>query len=413
MSRYEIPTHWTKLDFAAIAPSWVDAQASVRTLKALPFQRDWVKNFQEAALRREVAGTSRIEGADFTERELDEALKEDPVSLITRSQRQAHAAAQTYRWIATIPDDRPVDSELILEIHRRMVTGADDDHCPPGKLRGEGENVNFGAPSHRGAEGGAECRRALDGLVSAIRGEFQGLDPILRGLAAHYHLAAMHPFMDGNGRTARALEALFLQRAGMRDICFISISNYYYDEKPAYLVALNQARETGHDLTPFLKFSLQGVALQGKRLCTEITQHLAKAVYRNLIHELYERLRSPRKRVVGDRQIRILNLLLKEDKVMADDLFEKLANDVAYQRLKNWEGAAVRDLKGLKALGAIALTSVQDRERENLEIRLRLEWPEEITGEDFEKRFKTLPNARSAPILASGMDNPNPPVEDT
>ena len=38
----------------------------------------------------------------------------------------------------------------------------------------------------------------------------------------------MHPFVDGNGRTARALEALMLQRAGLRDSSFIAMSNYYY-----------------------------------------------------------------------------------------------------------------------------------------------------------------------------------------
>jgi Fic family protein len=39
--------------------------------------------------------------------------------------------------------------------------------------------------------------------------------------------AAMHPFADGNGRTARALEALLLQRAGLREACFIPMSNYF------------------------------------------------------------------------------------------------------------------------------------------------------------------------------------------
>lgn len=48
----------------------------------------------------------------------------------------------------------------------------------------------------------------------------------------------MHPFLDGNGRTARAVEALMLQRAGLRDALFIAMSNYYYDEKTVYLAAL-------------------------------------------------------------------------------------------------------------------------------------------------------------------------------
>ncbi len=68
-----------------------------------------------------------MEGAEFTERELDAALRETPEQLRTRSQRQARAAVRAYRWISEIPPDRPVDEILIREIHRKIVTGADDD----------------------------------------------------------------------------------------------------------------------------------------------------------------------------------------------------------------------------------------------------------------------------------------------
>src|SRR5205823_5085377 len=101
----------------------VNAKAAILSLRATPHQRDWVEAMQKLQLKMEVAGTSRIEGADFTERELDAALDlgKPAIELATRSQRQARAAAETYRWIATIPDDRPVTEELVLEFHRRIV----------------------------------------------------------------------------------------------------------------------------------------------------------------------------------------------------------------------------------------------------------------------------------------------------
>ena len=202
---------------------------------------------------------------------MEEALSETPEQLLTRSQKQAHAAVQTYRWIAKIPDDRPLNRDLILEIHRRMITGADDDHCQPGKVRGPDENVSFGQPLHRGASGGWECKEAFKNLVQAVQGEYKEHDPIIQALAAHYHLAAMHPFLDGNGRTARALEALLLQRAGLRDTCFIAMSNYYYDEKTAYLASLAKAGSDRHDLTQFLTYGLRGIALQSQRLLRAVS----------------------------------------------------------------------------------------------------------------------------------------------
>ncbi|HEX4196517.1 MAG TPA: Fic family protein, partial [Caulobacteraceae bacterium] len=201
-------------------------------------------------LKYEVAGTSRIEGAEFTESELDAALDTSvDEEGLTRSQRQARAAVNTYRWIAGLPRDRPVDADLVLEIHRRIVTGCDDDHCRPGSLRKDGENVLFGNPRHRGADGGVENDGSFSALIDALNTTFNGHDILVRALAFHYHIGAMHPFMDGNGRTARAVEALLLQRSGLKQALFIALSNYYYDEKITYLKTLASVRASDGNLT--------------------------------------------------------------------------------------------------------------------------------------------------------------------
>src|SRR6266508_1905676 len=150
MIHYEFPKGWILYDPQAVSSALVEAKSMVPSLRTIPYQRAWVEALQQMELKREVAGTSRIEGAEFTDRELEAALKETPEQLLTRSQRQAHAAVQTYRWIAKLPDDLPINAELICNVHRRIVTGADDDHCPPGQTRGPDQNVNFGVPRHRG-----------------------------------------------------------------------------------------------------------------------------------------------------------------------------------------------------------------------------------------------------------------------
>jgi len=383
MIKYSIPDNWIKYDPRQIQSALVDAESSILALKNIPYQRDWVEKLQRLELKREIAGTSRIEGADFTERELDDALQASPAELITRSQRQAHAAVNTYRWIAALPDDRPVNSALIKEIHRRIVTGADDDHCDPGWLRSPGQNVDFGQPRRRGAEGGRECEQAFSGLTDAIAREFPGHPLILRGLAAHYHLAAMHPFLDGNGRTARALEALFLQRAGLRDTCFIAMSNYYYDEKIYYLDSLAASRRAGHDLTPFLLFALKGIARQVKRLLREIRPDVQKAVFRNAMYDLFSGFKSRRKITLAERQLAILETLLEREELEADQLYAEVNNK--YRLLKNPGKAYVRDLKGLKELKAIEFKSAESG---LLHVAIRLEWPTEITEADFRQMIK-------------------------
>ena len=397
MILYERPKDWITYDGPALTNALAEAKASVLSLQTIPYQRRWVEALQRIELKREVAGTSRIEGAEFTERELEAAMKETPDQLLTRSQRQAHAAVQTYRWIATLPEDMPIDENLIRMIHRTIVTGADDDHCPPGVIRQRDQNVNFGAPRHRGVEGGDECAKAFADFAKAVQREYREHDPILQAIAAHYHLTAMHPFLDGNGRTARALEALMLQRAGLRNTSFIAMSNYYYDEKNRYLSALAEVRQASHDLTPFMLFALKGVALQSQRLLKDIQHEIAKELFRNLMFDFFTRLKTPRKRVIAERQIEILKLLLSRDGV---EWTEVVKHMLPLYKVKNPIKALVRDVNNLGALRAIRIEKTgEGATGSRFRMGVRLQWPTEVTETDFFEQLKKLPKSKTHSFL--------------
>ena len=388
-TRYTIPQDWIRYDALSILNELMGAKAAMLALTQIPYQRSWAEELQKIQLKREVAGTSRIEGAEFTERELDAAMRETPEQLETRSQKQAAAAVATYRWIAKLPGDRPVDEALIFEVHLRLVTGCDDDHCAPGKLRGRDENVTFGSPRHRGAAGGNECAEAMRQLAAAVRTAFNHHDPLIQALALHYHFAAMHPFLDGNGRTARALEALMLQRTGLRDTLFIAMSNYYYENKTAYLTALNGTWDKNHDLTLFLKFALKGIESQCQRLFAEIRQQVAKALYRNTMADLFGRLQSPRKRVMSARHLQILNLLLDAGEIQLADISGRTRQ---FYSVKNPGKALVRDLSYLIQLGALDVKKLPE-EKEFL-FSINLDWPTQITETEFFKRVKDMPKGK-------------------
>lgn len=399
MIRYELPKRWILYDASAVMAALVEAKAAVRALTTLPYQKSWVEALQELQLKREVAGTSRIEGAELTERELDQAVQPDvsPEELHTRSQRQARAAMLTYRWIGDLAADMPISSDLVREIHRRLVAGCDDDHCPPGVLRGRDYNVTFGIPQHRGAEGGPPCEEAFAGVLQSVQSEFHAHDPLVQALALHYHLAAMHPFLDGNGRTARAMEALLLRRAGLTDRAFIAMSNYYYDEKPAYLRVLSEVRLGGHDLTPFLIFALQGVRIQCERLTAEIRKQMQRALFRDTMYSLFHRLESKRKRVIKERQIEILKILLDQDEVGVFGLFKM--TQPAYKAIKNGIGAFVRDLNQLENLQAVKISRDSPNFAEN-RVSINLNWPQEIDEGEFLRRMKAMPKGKTFKFLS-------------
>jgi Fic family protein len=401
--KYSIPEQWLRYDRGEIAQELVEAKAAILALTTIPFQRSWAEALQEIELKREVAGTSKIEGADFTEQEFEEALETStPATGLTRSQKQARAAILTYRWIAVLDPSAPITPELVKVLHRRLVTGCDDDHCEPGTLRGHDQNVTFGRPRHRGASGGAECELAFNRLCDAVNKEFRNHDILVQALAVHYHIGAIHPFLDGNGRTARVLEALLLKRASLKDSLFISMSNYYYDEKDNYLDILSQVRTNGQILTPFLKFGLRGIVAQCQRLLREIRRHVSKSLYRDVIGQMYGRLSSTRRRALAKRQVAILQRLLETDAGwQLDDLYDRVKAD--YSGLTSAAKAFVRDINHLIELKAIALRSTPLKLGRHIwsrhNVAARLEWPTEITETEFYQQMSKLPSAKTKLIL--------------
>jgi hypothetical protein len=242
-------------------------------------------------------------------------------------------------------------------------------------------------------------------LTDEVKTTFKGHDALVQALALHYQFAAMHPFVDGNGRTARVLEALALQRAGLKDSLFIAMSNYYYDEKQMYLATLANVRAGDHDLTPFLKFGLKGIALQTQRLANLVKNAVSKELFRSLMSDLFSRLESTRKRVIVKRQLMVLNRLLDRD---GEVEWLQLIEEVSpyYASRKNAGFAITRDVNRLSALGAITVRREAINEKGfRFWIAANLNWPSQITDSEFFMKIERLPRSKTStfPTPTSGV----------
>jgi len=167
------------------------------------------------------------------------------------------------------------------------------------------------------------------------------------------------------------------------------MSNYYYEEKNNYLKALAEVRAADHDLTPFLVFGLKGIEIQCKRLFAEIRKNVAKALFRDVIYDLFKRMRNKRKRVIAERHLEILKQLLNADKLALESLVEQTS--AIYKPLKNPYKALIRDINYLLKLKAVGFNKLPDNK---YELFARLDWPTEITETEFFKRVKEMPKAK-------------------
>lgn len=397
ITRYTLPVRWIRYDTAAVLNLLVEAKTAAGILRQMPHVRQWIDQIHEEQMRLEAVGTSRIEGAEFSQREQEQALAPQRAmrTVMTRSQRQLRAADDTYRWLRAQPAQHPVASEFVLDIHRRVVTGCDDDHCEPGALRPAGWNVIFGIPSCRGVEGGDGCRAAFDALCNAIVGEFRQHDPIIQAMAVHYHIGAMHPFGDGNERTARALESFMLRRANVNDLVMVSLSHYYYAHQDKYRAALYECRQRDHDLTPFLRFALPAVADRCNAVAQEIALNNKLALFRQFAGSLFGKIRSSRRRVLAERQLHILDALLEAGALSVFSLMER--TEAHYQGLRYPQRAQVRDIINLSDLGAVDIGD------NGFGIRANLNWPQQFAESELLERLEDMPSAVSSghPAMAA------------
>ncbi|MFO7582168.1 Fic family protein [Guyparkeria sp.] len=88
-------------------------------------------------------------------------------------------------------------------------------------------------------------------------------DPLVRMAVIHHQFETIHPFYDGNGRTGRIVNLLFLVRAGLLDSPILYLSRYISQTKESYYSELQRVRDTG-DWESWLLYMLRGVAVTAR-----------------------------------------------------------------------------------------------------------------------------------------------------
>ncbi len=137
-----------------------------------------------------------------------------------------------------------------------------DEGVVPGQFRSYQVNVG----RYRGAPP-EDCRYLLERLCAWVNDLIPGEDEdderiargVLRAVMAHLYLVWIHPFGDGNGRTARLIEVQILLGAGVPTIAAHLLSNFYNRTRPEYYRQLTAASRSGGDVLPFLEYALQGL----------------------------------------------------------------------------------------------------------------------------------------------------------
>lgn len=156
--------------------------------------------------------SNAIEGNTLTLREtqliLETGLTIGGKSLVEHLEVVNHKSAIEYVQ-SLVAEPTPITSFTVRSIHQLVLSGIDDESA--GSYRQVPVRITG---SKHIPPAGWELSRIMDEWAQWLNGAAQSLHPVIRAAVAHHRLAAIHPFIDGNGRTARLLMNLLLLRAG-------------------------------------------------------------------------------------------------------------------------------------------------------------------------------------------------------
>lgn len=303
MRTFERTHPWIKfrINLAEVGPEfWMclgEAASKCEHLSKVPLRPSTAKRLHEIYLAKGAAATTAIEGNKLSEEEVLKAVEgklEVPPSKEYQKQEvqniiDACNAISDQVVANTLPAPSP---DLIRNYDRRVLHALPpEEDVVPGEYRLHSVlvgNVYRGAPAE-------DCAFLVDKLCEWLNGPDFSAKPghelvyaIIKAVLAHVYIAWIHPFGNGNGRTARLIEFHLLMSAGMPSPAAHLLSNHYNRTRPEYYRQLDLASKSGGNLLPFLRYAMQGL-IDGLREQLEfVWSQQWDITWRNYVHELFQ-----------------------------------------------------------------------------------------------------------------------------
>ena len=232
-----------------------------------------------SSLIEEAITSSQLEGASTTREEAKNMLRSGRTPR-DRSERMILNNYQVMELIRGLKDE-PFTPERILELHRIVTDGTLDDPGAAGRFRRPEEKVSVMGATHTtvlheppDAESLPERLQRLCEFANRDETAQPFVHPVIRAILVHFMLGYDHPFVDGNGRTARALFYWSMARAGYWLMEYLSISRLIKQAPAKYARAYLHTETDDNDATYFIIHQLDII----QRAIEELEAYLARKI---------------------------------------------------------------------------------------------------------------------------------------
>jgi len=272
-------------------------EAIIRIISAAPLEPENRKKLLQVSMRKGAQATTAIEGNTLSEEEIvkiDEGGNLPPSKEYLQKEVQNVIAALNQIRSEVVFDGKEhlITPELIKTFH--SYVGKDlGDHfkAVPGQFRTAGHDVIVGSyKPPLGKDVVPLVVQLCDWLKKVFHyedGKQNFTEQVLQAIVTHVYIAWIHPFDDGNGRTARLIEFYLLLRAGLPDIASHILSNHYNNTREEYYRQFEQAGKE-KSLSRFIAYAVLGFSDGLNEVLDVVQKNVLKTAWHNYIYEILD-----------------------------------------------------------------------------------------------------------------------------
>lgn len=228
-------------------------------IEQMPLKVTWLPLLQHEARVRSTHSSTAIEGNPLTLAQVNAVAKGETIGGPDKDKLEVENYIKVLHWVEKNYAEE-INEAAIFNLHKILTNGLLPEERS-GRYKDKQNYVIderkvriFTPPSP--AETPGAIRELLDWLDSPGSRE---LPPVLVAAIFHHRFVSIHPFIDGNGRLARALAAWILYQHGYDTYHIFSLDDYFAGDRQRYYQKLQQARELDEELTHWIEYVAEGV----------------------------------------------------------------------------------------------------------------------------------------------------------
>jgi len=273
-----------------------------------PLIPKWEASLRREALLKSAHSSTAIEGNALTLDQVTDLAAGRDIMVTRKDKQEVLNYLEALDRIPGFAERAPFAKGDLLELHRIVTKKTLDNPVDEGAFRRDqvavvnrptGEIIFMPPPTDRVT---VLIEEYLDWFNSQEAAE---IDPVLEAGVTHYELVRIHPFVDGNGRTARVMASLVLFKRSFDIKRFFTLDDYYDHDRRAYYEALKSVDQNSLDLTAWLEYFSEGVAVSIKAVKEKVVG-LSKDI---------KALKEKGQIALTDRQMKIVEMLVQEEKL--------------------------------------------------------------------------------------------------